>query len=55
MRYVTVRVVSFERNDFPLILPIYFTLFIYLFIYTTTSYLGLVHDIQFEIKFIAPC
>ena len=33
MRYVTVRVVSFERNDFPLILLIYFTLFIYLFIY----------------------
>ena len=54
MRYVTVRVVSFERNDVSSILLIYFPLFIYLFIYTTTCYLGLLLDIQFEIKFIVP-
>ena len=29
-------------------------LFICLFIYTNTSYLGLLLDIQFEIKFIVP-
>ena len=29
-------------------------LFIYLFIYITSSYVGLQHVIQFEIKFIVP-
>ena len=48
MRNVTVRV-GFHKLLFSLIY-----LFIYLFIYITSSYVGLQHVIQFEIKFIVP-
>ena len=52
VRNVTVRVGCHKLLFSLMYLCMY--VFIYLFIYITSSYVGLQHVIQFEIKFIVP-